>query len=66
MYLFNDDDRIAIHFIIKLKKLGESKEMLLKMIMDFPGGSVVNNPPANTGDMGLISGPGKSHTLGGN
>ena len=33
---------------------------------DFPGGSVVNNPPANTGDMGLISGPGKSHTLGGN
>ena len=23
---------------------------------DFPGGSVVKNPPANTGDMGLIPG----------
>ena len=27
----------------------------------FPGGSVVKNPPANAGDMGLISGPGRSH-----
>ena len=25
----------------------------------FPGGSVVKNPPANAGDMGLISGPGR-------
>ena len=32
----------------------------------FPGGSVVKNPPANAGDMGLISGPGRSHTLRGN
>ena len=28
--------------------------------MGFPGGSVVNNPPANTGDTGLISGLGRS------
>ena len=28
--------------------------------MDFPGDSVVKNPPANAGDMGLISGLGKS------
>ena len=61
MYLFNDDDRLAIHFIIKLKKLGESKEMLLKMIMDFPGGSVVNNPPASAGDKGSVPGPRRSH-----
>ena len=27
---------------------------------DFPGGSVVKNPPANTGDMGLIPGSGRS------
>ena len=29
-------------------------------IWGFPGGSVVKNPPANTGDMGSISGLGKS------
>ena len=28
---------------------------------DFPGGSVVKNPPANTGDMGSIPGLGRSH-----
>ena len=28
--------------------------------MGFPGGSVVKNPPANAGDMGLIPGWGKS------
>ena len=26
--------------------------------VDFLGGSVVRNPPANAGDMGLIPGPG--------
>ena len=29
----------------------------------FPGDSVVKNPPANTGDMGLIPGLGRSHRL---
>ena len=29
----------------------------------FPGGSVVKNPPANAGDMGLIPDPGRSHML---
>ena len=28
---------------------------------DFPGGAVVKNPPANTGDTGLIPGQGRSH-----
>ena len=28
---------------------------------DFPGGTVVKNPPANAGDMGLIPGLGRSH-----
>ena len=28
--------------------------------MGFPGGSVVKNPPANAGDMGLIPGLGRS------
>ena len=29
--------------------------------MDFPGGTVVKNPPANAEDTGSISGPGRSH-----
>ena len=32
----------------------------------FPGGTVVKNPPANAGDMGSISGPGRSHMPQGN
>ena len=28
---------------------------------DFPGGTVVNNPPANAGDTGLMPGPGRCH-----
>ena len=31
------------------------------IVKDFPGGSVVKNPPANAGDTGLIAGPGRSH-----
>ena len=34
--------------------------------MGFPGGSVVKNPPANVGDMGLIPDPGRPHLLQGN
>ena len=29
--------------------------------MDFPGGAVVENPPANAGDTGSSPGPGRSH-----
>ena len=29
--------------------------------MDFPGGAVVENPPANAGDMDSIPGPERSH-----
>ena len=28
---------------------------------DFPGGTVVKNPPANAGDRGSSPGPGRSH-----
>ena len=30
------------------------------LYVDFPGGSVVKNPPANEGDVGLIPGSGRS------
>ena len=32
-----------------------------RVIVGFPGGSVVKNPPANAGDRGLIPGLGRSH-----
>ena len=31
------------------------------MMEDFPGGTVVKNPPANEGDTGSSPGPGRSH-----
>ena len=30
---------------------------------DFPGGTVVKNPPAKAGDTGSSPGPGRSHML---
>ena len=33
------------------------------MLLDFAGGSVVKNLPGNAGDMGSISGLGRSHIL---
>ena len=32
--------------------------MYLSLDRGFPGGSVIKNPPANAGDMGLTPGPG--------
>ena len=34
-----------------------------KTIVDFPGGTVVENLPANAGDTGSSPGPGGSHML---
>ena len=31
------------------------------LILGFPGGAVVKNPPANAGDTGSSPGPGRSH-----
>ena len=39
-------------------------KLLLKITMlDFPGGTVVKNLPANAADTGSIPGPGRSHML---
>ena len=43
-----------------LNDLRVHKNMLL---WDFPGGTVVKNPPANAGDMGLSPDQGRSHML---
>ena len=34
-----------------------------KSMGDFPGGTVVENPPASAGYAGLSPGPGRSHVL---
>ena len=41
----------------------EEESVSFKKAWDFPGGTVVKNPPANAGDMGSSSGPGRCHML---
>ena len=41
-------------------------ECILGGWLDFPGGTVGKNLPAHAADMGLISGPGRSHVPLGN
>ena len=44
-----------------LIKCAVNRDNLKLKAGDFPGGPVVKNPPANTGDMGSIPGSGRSH-----
>ena len=46
-----------------MKKLGDCCSIIVVIFMDFPGGAVVKNPPANAENMGLIPGLGRSHML---
>ena len=39
----------------------EGEHIQKSLHLDFPGGTVVKNPPANAGDMGSSPGPGRSH-----
>ena len=55
--------------LIKIKKL-PTKTMPMKPVlqkqrrhMDFPGGTVGKNSPANSGNRSLTPGPGRSHIL---
>ena len=40
-----------------------SQKTIIQKSQGFPGGAVVKNPPANSGDTGSIPGPGRSHVL---
>ena len=42
---------------------GPEWKNIIRRILDFPGGAVVKNPPANAGDTGSSPGPGRSHML---
>ena len=39
---------------------GQVERLLLALVLGFPGGSVIKNPPANVGGMGLTPGLGRS------
>ena len=51
-----------VSWILKVRK-GFPWEVLIKggAFRDFPGGTVVKNPPANAGDTGSSPGLGRSH-----
>ena len=52
-YIFKHDNDISVMF---------SNTVLLEIYTrGFPGGAVVENPPANEGDTGSIPGLGRSH-----
>ena len=46
---------------MKLMFLGSGGTFKKKEHGDFPGGAVVEKPPANAGDAGSSPGPGRSH-----
>ena len=50
----------SLSLIIPYGVTGMSEYNMLTRKEGFPGGSVVKNPPANAGDMGSISGLGRS------
>ena len=47
--------------LVVLAFLGKGNIIKEKRISGFPGGSVVENPPATAGDMGSSPGPGRSY-----
>ena len=60
--------------LLEIKSYKEKKEYTISLLilmtdikniwgLDFPGGAVVKNPPANAGDTRSSPGPGRSHML---
>ena len=47
--------------IISQQSWGKKSSDKKKEARDFPGGAVVENLPANVGDIGSSPGPGRSH-----
>ena len=56
-YYYNS---VNINILLGTRRI---KKLIIKTWKDFPGGTVVKNPPANAGDTGSIPGPGRSHML---
>ena len=63
--LFNTLSSLVIAFLPRSKRLNFMAAVTIcsdrsNPFMGFPNGSAVKNPPANAGDVGLISGLGRS------
>ena len=56
----NKERRGTFYTDQRFKKIPSKRYNYLKS-RDFPGGAVVKNPPANTGDTGSSPGLGRSH-----
>ena len=56
----NPDNLLSLSTLWKTQYI---VSLLIKkgMLLGFPGGAVVKNPPANAGDTGSSPGPGRSH-----
>ena len=57
----NLDAYLTPHTKINSKGIKVLKIKAKTTELDFPGGAVVKNPPANAGDTGSSPGPGRSH-----
>ena len=54
---------LLVHIHQVRKKNPSSNRGIETLLLDFPGGTVVKNLPANAGDPGSIPGLGRSHML---
>ena len=60
-FTYGEMDKLILKCKWKCKGHWVAKTSLKIRTMDFPGGLVVGNSSANTGDTDWISGPGRSH-----
>ena len=52
---------INMHHNRKMSERNTTRILTMVTSGGFPGGAVVENPPANAGDTGSSPGPGRSH-----
>ena len=55
-----DSVTLTLGYIVQAVR-GSTAQWLKAWLQGFPGGAVVENLPANAGDMGSSPGPGRSH-----
>ena len=65
-YVDNPKESTKKNLLEPINELSKVTEYKINTCRDFPGGAVVNNPPANAGYKGSSPGPGRSHMSGSN
>ena len=60
-YRINPRRNTPRHILIKLSKIKHKEKTLKAAREGFPGGTVVESPPANAGDADSCPSPGRSH-----